>query len=104
MKLVCILPVLIFVFDSSSCTLVLTLADAFAVKLGYARELGASLIKLQVQNLSSMDADWFYSSFHHSHPILTERLKAMSWTGDRKIVEEKAADEEKPVKAADREL
>ncbi|KAH8726348.1 CaaX prenyl protease [Phaeosphaeriaceae sp. PMI808] len=79
-------------------------ADAFAVKLGYARELGASLIKLQIQNLSSMDADWFYSSFHHSHPILTERLKAMNWTGDKKIVEEKAADEEKPLKASDREL
>ncbi|KAF2832269.1 CaaX prenyl protease [Ophiobolus disseminans] len=79
-------------------------ADAFAVKLGYARELGASLIKLQIQNLSSMDADWFYSSFHHSHPILTERLKAMNWTGDKKIVEEKAADEDKAVKASDREL
>ncbi|KAH6844260.1 CaaX prenyl protease [Alternaria alternata] len=79
-------------------------ADAFAVKLGYARELGASLIKLQIQNLSSMDADWFYSSFHHSHPILTERLKAMNWTGDKKVSEDKAKDDEKPVKAADREL
>jgi STE24 endopeptidase len=82
----------------------LTLTDAFAVKLGYAKELGASLIKLQIQNLSSMDADWFYSSFHHSHPILTERLKAMNWTGDKKVVEDKAKDDEKPVKAADREL
>jgi STE24 endopeptidase len=50
-----------------------------------------------------MDADWFYSSFHHSHPILTERLKAMNWTGDKKVVEEKAADEEKSVKASGRE-
>lgn len=82
----------------------LTFVDAFAVKLGYAKELGASLIKLQIQNLSSMDADWFYSSFHHSHPILTERLKAMNWTGDNKVVDEKAKDDEKPVKAADREL
>jgi STE24 endopeptidase len=81
-----------------------TQLDAFAVKLGYARELGASLIKLQIQNLSSMDADWFYSSFHHSHPILTERLKAMGWTGEKKMVDEKAADEDKPIKAADREL
>ncbi|KAF2797673.1 CaaX prenyl protease [Melanomma pulvis-pyrius CBS 109.77] len=78
-------------------------ADAFAVKLGYASELGASLIKLQIQNLSSMDADWFYSSFHHSHPILTERLKAMGWSGD-KNASSKAADEQKPLKAADREL
>lgn len=62
------------------------------------------MIKLQIQNLSSMDADWFYSSFHHSHPILTERLKAMKWTGEKKIVVDKAADEDKAVKAADREL
>lgn len=74
------------------------------MKLGYARELGASLIKLQVQNLSSMDADWFYSSFHHSHPILTERLKAMNWTGDKKVLEEKKTDEEKPAVASGREL
>jgi STE24 endopeptidase len=82
----------------------LTQVDAFAVKLGYAGELGASLIKLQIQNLSSMDADWFYSSFHHSHPILTERLKAMNWSGDKKVSADKSADEEKPIKAADREL
>lgn len=51
-----------------------------------------------------MDADGLYSSFHHSHPILTERLKAMNWTGEKKLVEEKAADEDKAVKASDREL
>jgi STE24 endopeptidase len=78
--------------------------DAFAVKLGYTAELGASLIKLQIQNLSSMDADWLYSSFHYSHPILTERLKAMGWAGDKKVFQDKSADEEKPIKAADREL
>jgi len=78
--------------------------DAFAVKQGYAKELGAALIKLQIQNLSSMDADWMYSSFHYSHPILTERLKAMNWSGDKKIVQDKSADSEKPLKAADREL
>ncbi|KAF2266344.1 CaaX prenyl protease [Lojkania enalia] len=84
--------------------IVLTSIDAFAVKLGYAAELGASLIKLQIQNLSSMDADHLYSSFHHSHPILTERLQAMGWHGDKKVVTDKSADKEKPVKAADREL
>jgi STE24 endopeptidase len=31
-----------------------------------------------------MDADFFYSSYHHSHPILTERLKAIQWTGEKK--------------------
>lgn len=51
-----------------------------------------------------MDADWFYSSFHHSHPILTERLKAMGWKGDKKVTADKSADDEKPLKAADREL
>lgn len=57
------------------------------------------MIKLQIQNLSSMDADWLYSSFHHSHPILTERLKAMGWAGDKKVV----VDEQKPLKASGRE-
>ncbi|KAF2185085.1 CaaX prenyl protease [Zopfia rhizophila CBS 207.26] len=79
-------------------------ADAFAVKLGYTAELGSSLIKLQIQNLSSMDADWLYSSFHYSHPILTERLKAMGWTGYKKVADFKQEDSEKPLKAADREL
>ncbi|KAK5113893.1 hypothetical protein LTR85_010426 [Meristemomyces frigidus] len=60
-------------------------ADAFSYKLGYASELASSLIKLQIQNLSSMDADWMYSSYHFSHPILTERLKAVGWTSDRKV-------------------
>ena len=73
------------------------------MKLGYTNELGSSLLKLQIQNLSSMDADWMYSSFHHSHPIRTERLKAMGWVGDKKVVAEEA-DEDKPLKASDREL
>ncbi|KAF2280923.1 CaaX prenyl protease [Westerdykella ornata] len=79
-------------------------ADAFALQLGYAAELGSSLIKLQIQNLSSMDADWLFSSFHHSHPILTERLKAMGWTSDKSVGANKSVDEQKPLKAADREL
>ncbi|EMF09871.1 CaaX prenyl protease [Sphaerulina musiva SO2202] len=63
-------------------------ADAFSHSLGYASELAAALIKLQKQNLSSMDADWMYSAFHYSHPILTERLKAIGWTSERKISDE----------------
>jgi STE24 endopeptidase len=50
-----------------------------------------------------MDADYLYSSYHYSHPILTERLKALNWKGDVKV-ETKSQDDEKPVKAADREL
>lgn len=79
-------------------------ADAFAVNLGYRMELGASLLKLQIQNLSSMDADWFYSSFHHSHPILTERLRAMNWSSSEKVTSEQAKDEDKAVKASGSEL
>ncbi|KAL9095632.1 MAG: hypothetical protein Q9165_002064 [Trypethelium subeluteriae] len=54
-------------------------ADAFSKRLNYSYDLGRSLIKLQVQNLSTMDADWMYSSYHYSHPILTERLRAIGW-------------------------
>lgn len=54
-------------------------ADEFAARLGYTAKLGSALIKLQVQNLSNMDADWLYSSYHHSHPILIERLRAINW-------------------------
>lgn len=61
------------------------------------------MIKLQVQNLSAMDADWMYSSYHYSHPILTERLKAIGYKGEKGKVS-KAQDEEKAAKAADREL
>ncbi|EMC91397.1 hypothetical protein BAUCODRAFT_39566 [Baudoinia panamericana UAMH 10762] len=60
-------------------------ADAFSYQQGYASELAASLIKLQIQNLSAMDADWMYSTYHYSHPILTERLKAIGWRGERKV-------------------
>lgn len=64
-------------------------ADAFARKLGYSTELAKSLIKLQIQNLSTMDADWAYATYHFSHPHLSERLKALDWTSSEKV----AADE-----------
>ena len=80
------------------------LLDEFAVKLGYSRELAKSLIKLQIQNLSSMDADWMYSSYHFSHPILPERLGALGWYGSEKQADAKQADGDRAVKASDREL
>ncbi|KAG9526639.1 CAAX prenyl protease 1, partial [Aureobasidium melanogenum] len=80
-------------------------ADNFSLKLGYSAELASSLIKLQIQNLSSMDADWMYSSFHYSHPILTERLKAVGWTSEKKVSQEKEeAKDEKMGEASGREL
>jgi STE24 endopeptidase len=81
------------------------LLDNFSLKLGYSTELASSLIKLQIQNLSSMDADWMYSSFHYSHPILTERLKAVGWISEKKVSEEKETKEEKTTaEATGREL
>lgn len=65
-------------------------ADAFARNLGYSAELAKSLIKLQVQNLSTMDADWMFASYHFSHPILSERLNALDWQSTEKVsVEDK---------------
>ncbi|KAK2850735.1 hypothetical protein FQN49_005372 [Arthroderma sp. PD_2] len=79
-------------------------ADAFAVSLGYSKELARSLLKLQIQNLSTMDADWMYASYHYSHPILSERLAALGWKGGKISGEKEPIDSDKPVKAADREL
>ncbi|RJE19857.1 CAAX prenyl protease [Aspergillus sclerotialis] len=78
-------------------------ADNFAQKLGYSTKLAQSLLKLQIQNLSTMDADWMYASYHYSHPILTERLGALGWQGG-KVIDLKSEDSKEPVKAADREL
>ncbi|XP_068650120.1 CAAX prenyl protease 1 homolog [Aristolochia californica] len=52
-------------------------ADAFARKLGYSKELRAGLVKLQEENLSSMNTDQWYSAYHYSHPPLVERLAAL---------------------------
>lgn len=81
----------------------LTYVDEFAQNLGYSEQLAKSLLKLQIQNLSTMDADWMYASYHYSHPILSERLQALGWTGG-KVTDLKSEDSEEPVKAGDREL
>jgi len=60
-------------------------ADAFAKQLGYSAELSRSLLKLHIQNLSTMDADWLYASYHFSHLHLSERLKAIGWTGETEV-------------------
>lgn len=60
-------------------------ADGFARQLGYPTELARSLIKLQIQNLSTMDADWMFASYHFSHPILSERLMALNWQPTEKV-------------------
>ncbi|KAI5955203.1 hypothetical protein KGF54_001764 [Candida jiufengensis] len=60
-------------------------ADKYAFDCGYAEELARSLIKLSNENLSSMNADWLYSAYHHSHPILPERLSALGYVSKEKI-------------------
>jgi STE24 endopeptidase len=62
--------------------------DKFAVNLGYKDELARALIRLQVKNLSAMDADWLYSAYNHSHPILVERLRALGYKGGDIIFKE----------------
>ena len=52
-------------------------ADAFAKKLGYATDLQSSLVKLNLDKLSFPVYDWMYSSWHHSHPTLLQRLNAL---------------------------
>ncbi|KAG9076168.1 hypothetical protein FRC06_009666, partial [Ceratobasidium sp. 370] len=39
--------------------------------------LSRALVGLHVENLSTVWVDWMYSAYHHSHPTLTERLRAM---------------------------
>ena len=70
-------------------------ADAFAQRLGYSSELARSLIKLQIQNLSTMDADWAFATYHFSHPILSERLKALNWQPTEKVEVKKDEKDEK---------
>ena len=60
-------------------------ADSFAKKLGYAVDLKSSLIKLNLDNLGFPVYDWLYSSWHHSHPTLLQRLNALDkteWEGN----------------------
>lgn len=44
----------------------------------YSQLLKRSLVKLGIQNLSSMHNDPLYSAYHHSHPTLAERLHALN--------------------------
>lgn len=79
-------------------------ADEFARNLGYKTELASSLIKLQIQNLSTMDADWMYASYHFSHPILSERLSALGWYGGDAKKDISDSKSEKVAQASGREL
>lgn len=60
-------------------------ADAHARTCGYLDDLARGLIKLLSENLSTMDADWLFSAFHYSHPILSERLGALEYVSKEKV-------------------
>ncbi|XP_052865620.1 CAAX prenyl protease 1 homolog [Anopheles cruzii] len=59
-------------------------ADAFAQELGYSKDLGQALIKLQVDNLGFPIYDWMYSAWNHSHPTLLQRLDRLQTDGKKK--------------------
>lgn len=52
-------------------------ADGFAVQQGKGEHLREALLKLEEQNKASMNVDPLYSAYHHSHPHITERLRAI---------------------------
>uniref|UniRef100_G3MQQ2 CAAX prenyl protease n=1 Tax=Amblyomma maculatum TaxID=34609 RepID=G3MQQ2_AMBMU len=52
-------------------------ADAFARHMHRASYLRSALIKLNRDNLSFPVYDWIYSTWHHSHPPVLERVRAL---------------------------
>ena len=68
--------------------------DEFAIKMDKKDDLGSCLIKLHIDNLSSPHNDKLYSMYHHSHPTLPERLRAMDEFA-AKHSEEKSRDSKK---------
>ncbi|PWN53124.1 putative zinc metallo-protease [Violaceomyces palustris] len=58
-------------------------------KEAYTDLLGRALIKLHMQNLSTMHHDPLFSAYHYSHPTLAERLQAL----DRYVASKEAKDE-----------
>ncbi|KAI0043051.1 hypothetical protein FA95DRAFT_1499212 [Auriscalpium vulgare] len=66
--------------DRFACDLQTQLKDDEMRDMG--PRLGRALITLHVENLSTVWVDWLYSAYHHSHPTLTERLKALEAKGE----------------------
>ncbi|EGV61287.1 hypothetical protein CANTEDRAFT_116932 [Yamadazyma tenuis ATCC 10573] len=64
-------------------------ADEYAKSCGYTDDLGKSLIKLNIENLSYVEADPLYSAYYRSHPILSERLNAIGYISKEKVSMEK---------------
>ncbi|CDW75638.1 caax prenyl protease 1 homolog [Stylonychia lemnae] len=70
-------------------------ADQFSKDQGYGNLLAQALIKIHVENASNMNPDkqqvpfienlFSYANYHHHHPILIERLKAMNYDRSFKV-------------------
>ena len=52
-------------------------ADDYAVRLGKGEELAKGLAVLHKENKGTMLNDPLYSAYHHSHPPVLDRLKAI---------------------------
>ena len=52
-------------------------ADEYAVRLGKGEELAKGLAVLHRENKSTMINDPWWSAYHHSHPPVLDRLKAI---------------------------
>ena len=52
-------------------------ADEYAVRLGKGEELAKGLVVLHKENKGTMINDPWWSAYHHSHPPVLDRLKAI---------------------------
>ncbi|EJD00304.1 uncharacterized protein FOMMEDRAFT_22167 [Fomitiporia mediterranea MF3/22] len=62
--------------DRFACELSQRLKEPSMENMG--ARLGRALTTLHVKNLSTIWVDWLYSAYHHSHPTLLERLRAIN--------------------------
>ncbi|CBK20191.2 CaaX prenyl protease [Blastocystis hominis] len=62
-------------------------ADAFATELGYGKELKTALVKLNVENASTLKVHWLVSMLRNSHPSLLERCKHISEVEKKKKID-----------------
>lgn len=66
-------------------------ARRFAATLGHGAELRGALLRLDATNRSSQNVDPLFSAYHHSHPPLLERLRALDRAVDARTSAESAA-------------
>uniref|UniRef100_UPI00358DE75C CAAX prenyl protease 1 homolog isoform X2 n=1 Tax=Myxine glutinosa TaxID=7769 RepID=UPI00358DE75C len=57
-------------------------ADQFARGMGHGKHLLAALLRLNATNLGFPEADPLYSIWHHTHPTLLERIRALGGKKD----------------------